>query len=59
MKSVVCRRIRGRRSPSAHHVVDTDVDLVAEEAANVVRTLARSAVEDGSARAGAPQQTVY
>jgi hypothetical protein len=38
---------------------DTDVDLVAEEAANVVRTLARSAVEDGSARAGAPQQTVY
>jgi AcrR family transcriptional regulator len=38
---------------------NTDVDLVADEAANVVRTLARSAVEDGSARAGAPQQAVY
>jgi AcrR family transcriptional regulator len=38
---------------------NTDVDLVAGEAADVVRILARSAAEDASAAAGSPQQTVY
>jgi AcrR family transcriptional regulator len=38
---------------------NTDVDLVADEAADVVRILARSAAEDASAEAGSPQQTVY
>ena len=38
---------------------NTDVDLVADEAASVVRILARSAEEDASAAAGSRQQTVY
>jgi hypothetical protein len=38
---------------------NTDFDLVADEAANSVRTLARSAAEGTSAAAGSPQQTVY
>ena len=38
---------------------NTDVDLVADEAASVVRILARSAEEDASAAAGSSQQTVY
>jgi hypothetical protein len=34
---------------------DTNVDLVADEAANVVRTLARSAAEDASVPASSSQ----
>ncbi len=36
---------------------NTDVDLGADEAANVVRTLARSAAEDASAPATSSQQS--
>ena len=38
---------------------DTNVDLVTDEAANVVRTLARSAAEDASTADDSSKPTVY